>query len=778
MKTKYSWLAFGLMLFPYWLFAQQKTSDSYVDAVAPDSKEGWVSFRKDNNLQAETIFTDAPSLFNLQPGDEMRLLKTNTDKAGNKHYKFAQYFQGVRVEGASQTAHERNGKLHLVNGDFVQGINLQVQPTITANRAVEIALEKFPAEVYMWQDTHEEAQYKQKKKDPAASLFPAPELLIVKKNKKEKLQSDNVMLAYRMFVFAKKPFISEVVYVDAISGKILRTQSADITCNATEITTTFNGTQTVYTDYRSDECGYYYEDETAYYPIDDCNPDTEIKSHFSASYDAWNYGDDYYICSDDNEWNTETSEINKMVLTTLWATKKAYHYFNNVHSHESFDGSDGLIDVFSNKSYFIDADDDGEEDDLSCRNANFQPVLDNLHFGSGHDCEPGTIDDYNTLDIVGHEYMHGIIYYAHFDALDYEGESGALNESFADIFGEMVEYYVEGGSLSWLMAEDKMVDGLSKPIRSFSNPNAFDDPDTYYGTNWFSTTSEVDNGGVHTNSSVQNHMFYLLSEGGSGVNDNGIEYLVEGIGYDHARDIAWHAMYNYLDGSDGFITARNAWIQSAIDLFGSCSQQMISVGQAWQAVGVTEYTAFDLASMCGTYYLPVVIDATYGIENSTLFGGLFIGDCTATVNAFVNVTLESAHYIQLNPGFTALSDCTLTAWIDPCEVSDYDPDDVRYANTNTELQMQSILQNNLSLFPVPADDFLQIEFFLNNPSDIAVAIFDINGKEMMPRLINSNFESGPHQQQISVHNLSSGIYVCVVYAGDEMQSEKFIVQHY
>ncbi|MFN3939618.1 MAG: M4 family metallopeptidase, partial [Chitinophagales bacterium] len=288
----------------------------------------------------------------------------------------------------------------------------------------------------------------------------------------------------------------------------------------------------------------------------------------------------------------------------------------------------------------------------------------------------------------------------------------------------------------------------------------------------------ADNGGVHTNSGVQNHMFYLLSEGGSGVNDHGVEYLVEGIGYNQAKEIAWGAMMNYLNASDGYITARNAWILSAIDLYGSCSQQVISVGQAWQAVGVTQYTSFDLASMCGTYYLPITIDATYGIENSNLLFGSFYSDCSATVNAYTSVTLKSAYYIQLNPGFTALSNCTFTAWIDPCEVSDYDPDDVRYSNTNTEAQMESIWHNSVSIYPTPADDHINITFEVPVNSDISISIFDITGKEISQWIQNTSFEPGNHQLQVPVYDLSSGLYVCVVSVGDTKQSEKFIVQHH
>ena len=61
-----------------------------------------------------------------------------------------------------------------------------------------------------------------------------------------------------------------------------------------------------------------------------------------------------------------------------------------------------------------------------------------------------------------------------------------------------------------------------------SNPNAFSDPDTYLGGNWW--TDEADNGGVHSNSGVQNFWFYLLVEGGTGTHDHGESYSVNGMG--------------------------------------------------------------------------------------------------------------------------------------------------------------------------------------------------------------------------------------------------------
>lgn len=60
-------------------------------------------------------------------------------------------------------------------------------------------------------------------------------------------------------------------------------------------------------------------------------------------------------------------------------------------------------------------------------------------------------------------------------------------------------------------------------------------PDTYQGANWH--TANTDHGGVHTNSGVLNHWFYLLSVGGSGTNDLGNSYAIQGIGIDKAAKL-------------------------------------------------------------------------------------------------------------------------------------------------------------------------------------------------------------------------------------------------
>jgi Zn-dependent metalloprotease len=733
----------------------------------PASRQGWIELREEAPYTAREIFAQQPELLGLSSDDEMRLVKTRTDAAGNAHHRFAQFYKGVRIELVEHLVHEKKGKVYLVNGDFVPNLQLNVTPAISPEAAIEAALKAVPAEKYLWENDGKQQHFGKKKNDPNASLYPQPELLIVKRNPSGEKAAANYVLAYRMAVFAEKPRAADYVYIDARTGELIRQRSLEVFCNSGPAETTFNGTQTVSTDYRTETCLYDDNESTQYFSLDDCNPDTEIYSWFSDNGILSN--DDYFVCDDDNSWDA-TGGSTQMTISSLWAVKQAYRYYYNIRGHESFDGSDGLIDVFSNRLFYDDNDDE------YCGNASFTNIIDNINFGSGDDCYPGSTDDFNTLDIAGHEYTHGVIEYAHFDALDYSDESGALNESFADIFGEIVEEYVEG-SIDYLNGGDKS-DGY---LRSFQDPksNPSPDPDTYLGTHWYS--GDNDNGGVHTNSSVQNHMFYLLAEGGEGVNDHGWEYQVTGIGFEDAADIAWQAMMQYLDGDDGYVTARNAWIQSAKDLFGSCSQEVISVGEAWQAAGVTHYTSYNLASLCGTYNsaFPVFIDAAQEIRNASILFNNFFITCTTNVNAPAIVSLESGYEINLLPGFTATGGSVFTATIDECESSDYDPDDVRLEEQSPHLISipKAEVQSALFLFPNPSDDLINVEFAVEGDEVISAEIISTSGSVISLAVDAELLAGGKFKTQVNTRDFPSGIYVCRVKSGAQVYTKKFTVQH-
>ncbi len=186
------------------------------------------------------------------------------------------------------------------------------------------------------------------------------------------------------------------------------------------------------------------------------------------------------------------------------------------------------------------------------------------------------------LDIVAHELTHGVTSYT--SGLIYQNESGALNESFSDMMGTSAEFFFQpagNGPLrgDYLMGEDVITPG---GLRSMADPVAFGDPDHYSRR----VTGSQDNGGVHTNSGIPNHVFYLAIEGGTN-RVSGIQ--VTGVGGGNREQIEkvfYRAFTEMLPASANFQTARVATIQAARDLYGAGSAVESAVTQAWTAVGV------------------------------------------------------------------------------------------------------------------------------------------------------------------------------------------------
>lgn len=117
-------------------------------------------------------------------------------------------------------------------------------------------------------------------------------------------------------------------------------------------------------------------------------------------------------------------------------------------------------------------------------------------------------------------------------------------------------------------------------IRSFMDPSIFGDPDTYGGGNWDVFA------GVHTNSSVQNHWFYLLATGEQGNNEFGEAYDIEALGRDTAFAIAYRNLTVYLTESSDYEDAAFYSLLAAQDLYGSCSNAYLATNEAWRAVGL------------------------------------------------------------------------------------------------------------------------------------------------------------------------------------------------
>ncbi len=143
-----------------------------------------------------------------------------------------------------------------------------------------------------------------------------------------------------------------------------------------------------------------------------------------------------------------------------------------------------------------------------------------------------------------------------------------------------------------------------KSITASEGPN----PNTYHGDFWRS------DGEPHNNSTILSHWFYLLSEGGSGTNDNSDLYSVSGIGMEKAANITFRAEIVYFTSTTNYNSARTLTIQAAKDIYGANSIEALKVCQAWYAVGVG-------SNNCSDTYISGA-DPLCGIETYTLVDAL------------------------------------------------------------------------------------------------------------------------------------------------------------
>ncbi|WP_299245666.1 M4 family metallopeptidase [uncultured Aquimarina sp.] len=233
--------------------------------------------------------------------------------------------------------------------------------------------------------------------------------------------------------------------------------------------------------------------------------------------------------------------------TELAAAEHTYNFFKNAFGYLSYDGQDAQMITINNNP------------NISCPNANWNGVSANYCTGTAAD------------DVVAHEWGHAYTEYT--SNLIYAYESGAINESFSDIWGETVDllndYRDEGEdvslrtgcdtSLRWMMGEDASAFGGA--IRDMWNPNCEGDPGKVIDFNYLCGTA--DSGGVHINSGIPNHMYALLVDGGT---FNG--QTINAIGLTKAAHIFWRAQSNYLTLISNFENLADAIEASATDLIG------------------------------------------------------------------------------------------------------------------------------------------------------------------------------------------------------------------
>ncbi len=187
------------------------------------------------------------------------------------------------------------------------------------------------------------------------------------------------------------------------------------------------------------------------------------------------------------------------------------------------------------------------------------------------------------VDVIGHELTHGVTQYS--ANLNYSGQSGALNESWSDVFGSLVKQYHLNQSASdadWIIGEGLFtanvhgvgIRSMKAPGTAYDDPVLGKDPQPANMSGYVNTTQ--DNGGVHINSGIPNHAFYVTA-----VN-------IGGYAWEKAGQI-WYATLTggSLRASATFQQAADLTYQVAGNLYGANSLEQQAVQKGWAEVGIT-----------------------------------------------------------------------------------------------------------------------------------------------------------------------------------------------
>ncbi len=187
-----------------------------------------------------------------------------------------------------------------------------------------------------------------------------------------------------------------------------------------------------------------------------------------------------------------------------------------------------------------------------------------------------------SLDVIGHELAHGVT--EDEAALEYWGQSGALNESMSDVFGSLVKQYKLGqraDEADWLIGADLLAPGvngvalrsMAKPGTAYDDPVLGRDPQPAHMNKYVSTLS--DNGGVHINSGIPNKAFHAVA------------MALGGYAWQRAGEIWYEALRDSrIKPRARFRTFARATQRAANRLYGDGSVESKAVGDGWDAVGI------------------------------------------------------------------------------------------------------------------------------------------------------------------------------------------------
>jgi Zn-dependent metalloprotease len=513
----------------------------------------WVEYLK--ALESVTLLKNSEEDFILKE-------TTHEPELHFTFYRLQQQYHHIPVYGSQLIVRAKNGDFDLMMGNYYSTpVGCDVQEKISHDDAMDV----------MYQFFYERQITIQKMNAFQRSIlnnhtFEIDKIIYM-------LNDKDAKLAWHILIYPNMLDHYELI-IDAANGNIIK--SRNLTCSA-------NGSKTA--------------------SAKDLNGVTRTINtyEYNGDFYALNTAESMYISSASqlpnnpvgaiwtvDAGNTDGSSISQITNTnnTSWSTKAVsahynakvcYDYYKNIHGRNSINGTGGNI------ISIINVTESGQAMDNAYWNGQA------MFYGNGNQVFKPLA---GALDVGGHEMTHGVVQNS--ANLEYQDQAGALNESFADIFGAMIE------GNNWQMGEDitKKSYIASGALRDLSNPHnggsSLSDNgwQPMYMKEYYAGTS--DNGGVHTNSGIPNFAYYLFATK---------------VTKAKAEKIYYRALTKYLTSKSKFLNERYAVIQACKDLYTATEEAwakwafdsvQIYDPNASGGSGNTNGSEIDLASNSGT----------------------------------------------------------------------------------------------------------------------------------------------------------------------------------
>jgi bacillolysin len=473
---------------------------------------------------------------------DFKLVSTKETTKGKQKMLFQHYYRNVPVYDSYYNIQLIDGVPAFANGNFTNIDRVGNTIAIQMEGARSIAVSK--------------SAYS-KRMAPTSNKA---ELVLFRSN-----ETQAYRYVYKVEVIYPDPTKSREIMVDAATGEVISSSSIVCSVNAPGTADTrYSGTRNITGDtfagglrLRQDNHGIAVR---------------TLNNQYWADVNAIDFVDN------DNNWTAAEHGFNQSAFDVHWGTERFLDYFRTTFGRNGFDNANFPVTSYVHRGAF-----DGQGNSVPMDNAYWDSNERTLSYGDGSRVFQPLV----SLDIVAHEMGHG---FAHFEVgFNRSGEASSLNEGFSDIWGAVIEGTAAPAKDHWQTGEEIMAIGFSC-LRSLRAPNTEgwlspnsnegNYPDTRLGNFW-----DVNNADPHINATVLGHWFFLLSDGGSGVNDLGNRFNVTGVGLQMAAQIAYNTELVLTPGAT-FTDVRVASIQYAVNIWGPHSCQTIDVVNAWYAVGV------------------------------------------------------------------------------------------------------------------------------------------------------------------------------------------------